>query len=62
MRAWLGTMRPASLLVLDEAHHAAPSHGGQSEIESKLMRTVLDGTDLSCWLAWAWVTLGEAAV
>ena len=28
MRAWLGAMRPGSLLILDEAHHAAPSSGG----------------------------------
>ena len=27
MRAWLGPLRPGSLLILDEAHHAAPSSG-----------------------------------
>ena len=42
MRAWLGTMRPGSLLVLDEAHHAAPSHGGRYGIESKFTRAVRD--------------------
>ena len=42
MRAWLGTMRPGSLLVLDEAHHAAPSHGGRYGIESKFTRAIRD--------------------
>ena len=42
MRAWLGTMLPGSLLVLDEAHHAAPSHGGCYGIESKFTRAVRD--------------------
>ena len=30
LRAWLGTMLPGSLLILDEAHHAAPSSGGRA--------------------------------
>ena len=34
MRTWLGAMRPGSLLILDEAHHAAPSSGGRYGIES----------------------------
>ncbi|MCY4635707.1 MAG: hypothetical protein OXG04_14585 [Acidobacteria bacterium] len=42
MRAWLGAMRPGSLLVLDEAHHAAPSSGGRYGIESKFTRAVRD--------------------
>ncbi|MCY3932748.1 MAG: DISARM system SNF2-like helicase DrmD [Acidobacteria bacterium] len=42
MRAWLGPMRAASLLILDEAHHAAPSHGGRYGIESKFTRAVRD--------------------
>ena len=42
MRAWLGTMRPGSLLILDEAHHAAPSSGGRYGIESKFTRAVRD--------------------
>ena len=42
MRAWLGTTLPGSLLVLDEAHHAAPSHGGRYGIESKFTRAVRD--------------------
>ena len=45
MRAWLGTMRPGSLLVLDEAHHAAPSHGGRYGIESKFTRAARDLCD-----------------
>ncbi len=42
MRAWLGAMLPGSLLVLDEAHHTAPSHGGRYGIESKFTRAVRD--------------------
>ena len=45
MRAWLGTKRPGSLLVLDEAHHAAPSRRGRYGIESKFTRAVRDLTD-----------------
>ena len=42
MREWLGSMLPGSLLILDEAHHAAPSSGGRYGIESKFTRTVRD--------------------
>lgn len=42
MREWLGDMQPGSLLILDEAHHAAPSSGGRYGIESKLTRAVRD--------------------
>ena len=45
MRAWLGAKRPGSLLVLDEAHHAAPSHRGRYGIESKFTRAVRDLCD-----------------
>lgn len=42
MRAWLGPLLPGSLLILDEAHHAAPASGGRYGIESKLTRAVRD--------------------
>ncbi len=42
MREWLGPMLPGSLLILDEAHHAAPSSGGRYGIETKLTRAVRD--------------------
>jgi superfamily II DNA or RNA helicase len=42
MRAWLGTMLPGSLLILDEAHHAAPSSGGRYGIETKFTRAIRD--------------------
>ena len=45
LRAWLGTMLPGSLLILDEAHHAAPSSGGRYGIESKFTRAVRDIAD-----------------
>ena len=42
MREWLGEMQPGSLLILDEAHHAAPSSGGRYGIETKFTRAVRD--------------------
>jgi superfamily II DNA or RNA helicase len=42
MRAWLGSFLPGSLLILDEAHHAAPSSGGRYGIETKFTRSVRD--------------------
>ena len=42
MREWLGQALPGSLLILDEAHHAAPSSGGRYGIESKFTRAVRD--------------------
>src|SRR4051812_28768101 len=42
MRAWLGSMKAGSLLILDEAHHAAPSSGGRYGIETKFTRAVRD--------------------
>ena len=35
-------LRSGSLLILDEAHHAAPSSGGRYGIESKFNRAVRD--------------------
>ena len=42
LREWLGPLRPGSLLILDEAHHAAPSSGGRYGIETKFTRAVRD--------------------
>ena len=42
LREWLGSFLPGSLLVLDEAHHAAPSSGGRYGIESAFTRAVRD--------------------
>jgi superfamily II DNA or RNA helicase len=42
MFEWLGSMLPGSLLILDEAHHAAPSSGGRYGIETKFTRAVRD--------------------
>ena len=44
MREWLGPLLPGSLLILDEAHHAAPSSGGRYGIETKFTRAVRDLT------------------
>jgi superfamily II DNA/RNA helicase len=42
LREWLGGFQPGSLLVLDEAHHAAPASNGSYGIESKFTRTIRD--------------------
>src|SRR5581483_5336471 len=42
MREWLGSFLPGSLLVLDEAHHAAPASGGRYGIETKFTRAIRD--------------------
>ena len=42
MREWLGPMLPGSLLILDEAHHAAPASGGRYGIETQFTRAVRD--------------------
>ena len=42
MREWLGDLLPGSLLILDEAHHAAPSSGGRYGIETKFTRAIRD--------------------
>jgi superfamily II DNA or RNA helicase len=42
LREWLGSLLPGSLLILDEAHHAAPSSGGRYGIETKFTRAVRD--------------------
>lgn len=42
LRDHLGDLRPATLLILDEAHHAAPASGVKYAIDSKLTRAVRD--------------------
>lgn len=42
LREWLGDLLPGSLLIIDEAHHAAPSSGGNYGIETKFTRAVRD--------------------
>ena len=42
MREWLGEMQAGGLLILDEAHHAAPSSGGRYGIETKFTRAIRD--------------------
>ncbi|MCX7792219.1 MAG: DISARM system SNF2-like helicase DrmD [Chloroflexaceae bacterium] len=42
LREWLGAFLPGSLLVLDEAHHAAPASGGRYGIESAFTRAIRD--------------------
>lgn len=40
MHAWLDNLRPGSLLILDEAHHAAPSSGSKYAIDSQITKAV----------------------
>jgi SNF2 family DNA or RNA helicase len=40
LRNWLGTFRPATMLILDEAHHAAPSSGQRYAIDSQITRAI----------------------
>ena len=42
LRDWLDNFRPGSLLILDEAHHAAPSSGAKYAIDSRITRAVRD--------------------
>ena len=40
LRDWLCTLRPGSLLIFDEAHHAAPSSDNRYAIDSRITRAV----------------------
>lgn len=42
LRDWLSTFRPGSLLILDEAHHAAPASGQRYAIDSHITRAIRD--------------------
>ena len=42
LRDWLGAFAPQSLLILDEAHNAAPSSGARYAIDSQVTRAVRD--------------------
>ena len=42
LRDWLGEFAPKSLLILDEAHHAAPASGARYAIDSQITRAIRD--------------------
>ena len=42
LRSMLGDFRPRSLLILDEAHHAAPASGSAYATESQMTKAVRD--------------------
>jgi SNF2 family DNA or RNA helicase len=42
LRDWLADFRPGSLLILDEAHHAAPASGARYAIDSKITQAMRD--------------------
>lgn len=42
LRDWLGEFAGGSLLILDEAHNAAPASGAKYAIDSKLTRSIRD--------------------
>jgi SNF2 family DNA or RNA helicase len=45
LRDWLGTFAPASLLILDEAHNAAPASGGRYAIDSQFTKAIRELVD-----------------
>ena len=42
LRDWLGAFAPQSLLIFDEAHHAAPASGARYAVDSQITRAVRD--------------------
>ena len=42
LRNWLDNLRPGSLLILDEAHHAAPASGSRYAIDSRFTKAIRD--------------------
>lgn len=42
LHQWLGELRAGTLLILDEAHHAAPSSGAKYAIDTKITRAIRD--------------------
>ncbi len=59
MREWLGPLLPGSLLILDEAHHAAPASGGRYGIEGgedvaaallELEQLGISGSAIAAWI------------
>jgi hypothetical protein len=42
LRDWLGDFSPGSILILDEAHHAAPASGEVYAVDSLFTRTIRD--------------------
>ena len=40
MHAWLDNLRPGTLLILDEAHHAAPASGSKYAIDSQITKAM----------------------
>lgn len=42
LREWLGNLKPGSLFILDEAHHAAPASGAKYAIDSRITKTIRD--------------------
>ncbi len=42
LRDWLGELQGGSMLILDEAHNAAPASGARYAVDSKLTRAIRD--------------------
>lgn len=42
LRDWLDNLRPGTLLILDEAHHAAPASGSRYAIDSRFTKAIRD--------------------
>ncbi len=42
LRDWLDNLRPGSLFIFDEAHHAAPASGARYAIDSRITKAIRD--------------------
>ena len=42
LRDWLDNLRPGTLFIFDEAHHAAPSSGAKYAIDSRITKAIRD--------------------
>ncbi|MDF1738640.1 MAG: DISARM system SNF2-like helicase DrmD, partial [Verrucomicrobiales bacterium] len=42
LKQWLGSLRPHSLFILDEAHHAAPASASKYAVDSRFTRAIRD--------------------
>jgi superfamily II DNA or RNA helicase len=42
LKYWLDNLRPGTLFIFDEAHHAAPASGARYAIDSKITRAIRD--------------------
>ena len=59
LRDWLGEFAAASMLILDEAHNAAPASGAKYAVDSQLTRIQPDYAEAHHNLAWVLFNLKD---